>query len=84
MNLKEFLKVNKSKKDEGKLHLFLKLTGNTGKNIFYGAWLTLNIFERIINGSFPEVNSLNGRNREQFYETYIRTYLERDVRELII
>lgn len=45
---------------------------------------TLSIFERIINGSFPEVNSLNGRNREQFYETYIRTYLERDVRELII
>lgn len=44
---------------------------------------TLSIFERIINGSFPEVNSVNGRNREQFFETYIRTYLERDIRELI-
>lgn len=44
---------------------------------------TLSIFERIINGSFPEVNSASGRNREQFYETYIRTYLERDIRELI-
>ena len=44
---------------------------------------TLSIFERIINGSFPEVNSASGRHREQFYETYIRTYLERDIRELI-
>lgn len=44
---------------------------------------TLNIFERIINGSYPEVNSINGRNREQFYETYIRTYIERDIRQLI-
>lgn len=44
---------------------------------------TLNIFERIINGSYPEVNSTNGRNREQFYETYIRTYIERDIRQLI-
>ena len=34
---------------------------------------TLNIFDRIINGSYPEVNSENGRNREQFYENYIRT-----------
>lgn len=41
------------------------------------------IFEKIINGSYPEVNNEKGRNREQFYETYIRTYIERDVRELI-
>lgn len=44
---------------------------------------TLNIFERIINGSYPEVNSDGGRSREQFYETYIRTYIERDIRQLI-
>ena len=44
---------------------------------------TLNIFDRIINGSYPEVNSENGRNREQFYENYIRTYIERDLRQLI-
>lgn len=44
---------------------------------------TLNIFERIINGSYPEVNSTNGRNREQFYETYLRTYIERDIRQII-
>jgi len=41
------------------------------------------IFEKIINGSYPEVNNNNGKNREQFYETYIRTYIERDVRQLI-
>lgn len=45
--------------------------------------LTMEIFEKIINGSYPEVNNENGRNREQFYETYIRTYVERDVRQLI-
>lgn len=44
---------------------------------------TLNIFERIINGSYPEVNSASGRNREQFYETYIRTYIDRDIRQII-
>ncbi|MBO5004994.1 MAG: ATP-binding protein [Clostridia bacterium] len=45
--------------------------------------LTSEIFEKIINGSYPEVNNNNGRNREQFYEDYIRTYIERDVRQLI-
>ena len=44
---------------------------------------TSEIFEKIINGSFPEVNNKDGRNREQFYETYIRTYIERDIRQLI-
>ena len=44
---------------------------------------TSKIYEKIINGSYPEVNNVNGRNREQFYETYIRTYIERDVRQLI-
>ncbi len=41
------------------------------------------IFESIINGSYPEVNTDIGRNREQFYETYISTYIERDIRQLI-
>lgn len=44
---------------------------------------TKKIFERIINGSYPEVNNKAGRNREQFYEDYIRTYIERDVRKII-
>lgn len=41
------------------------------------------IFENIITGSYPEVNNNKERDREQFYETYIRTYIERDVRQLI-
>lgn len=41
------------------------------------------IYERIINGSYPEVVNNNGVNREQFYESYIRTYIERDVRQLV-
>ena len=41
------------------------------------------IFEKIINGSYPDVNNNNGDNREQFYEDYIRTYIERDIRKLI-
>lgn len=45
--------------------------------------LTKKIFEKIINGSYPEVNNFNGKNREEFYENYIRTYVERDVRQLI-
>ena len=44
---------------------------------------TQEIYIKIINGSYPEVNNNNGINREQFYETYIRTYIERDVRQLI-
>ncbi|MBQ8043744.1 MAG: ATP-binding protein [Clostridia bacterium] len=46
---------------------------------------TKKLFERILNGSYPEV--VNGKIDETktpaFYETYIRTYIERDVRQLI-
>lgn len=44
---------------------------------------TLKIYEKILDGSYPEVNNDLGRDREQFYETYIRTYIERDVRQII-
>ena len=47
-------------------------------------YLTTNqVFKNIINGSYPEIINENGLNKEQFYETYIRTYIERDVRKLI-
>lgn len=46
---------------------------------------TKKLFERILYGSYPEV--VNGKVSEEkvlkFYETYIRTYVERDVRQLI-
>ena len=41
------------------------------------------LFERIINGSYPEVVNATEEIREKFYESYIRTYIERDVRKLI-
>lgn len=41
------------------------------------------IFERIINGGFPELINCDINMREKFFETYIRTYIERDIRKLI-
>ena len=46
---------------------------------------TRKLYERILNGSYPEV--VNGKvdfeKTTAFYEAYIRTYMERDVRQLI-
>ncbi len=44
---------------------------------------TREIFKIILDGSYPIVKNNNGKNREEFYETYIRTYIERDVRQII-
>lgn len=44
---------------------------------------TTEIFKRILDGSYPTVKNNDGKNREEFYETYIRTYIERDVRQII-
>lgn len=46
---------------------------------------TRKLFERIINGSYPEVvnHKIDQNRTSNFYETYIRTYIERDVRQLI-
>ncbi len=41
------------------------------------------LFERIINGSYPDVVNATEEIREKFYESYIRTYIERDVRKII-
>lgn len=41
------------------------------------------LFERILKGSYPELYRNNELDIEKFYETYIRTYIERDIRELI-
>jgi len=42
----------------------------------------IDIFTRIHNGGMPELISSETNNRERFYESYIRTYLERDVRDI--
>lgn len=40
------------------------------------------LFQRIWQGSFPEVQGSTPQQRDAFYMAYLRTYLERDVRAL--
>jgi len=40
------------------------------------------IFTRIFNGGMPQLIAEGADNKERFYESYIRTYIERDVRDL--
>ena len=40
------------------------------------------VFRRIHRGSFPALVSGRAKNREAFYRSYVRTYLERDVHDL--
>jgi len=42
----------------------------------------IDIFTRIYNGGMPQLISQGADSRERFYESYIRTYIERDVRDL--
>ena len=44
---------------------------------------TLDTFSIIWQGSFPDVVYRDEKSRKDFYDSYIRTYLERDVRQLI-
>lgn len=41
------------------------------------------LYERILRGSYPEIYRQNITEVEKFFEIYIRTYIERDIRELI-
>lgn len=40
------------------------------------------IFKQIHNGSYPALNNGENNDRELFYQSYLRTYLERDIRDL--
>jgi len=40
------------------------------------------IFKIIYNGSFPALNNNEENDRDAFYSSYIRTYIERDIRDL--
>lgn len=44
---------------------------------------TIQIYEKIIQGSYPELYKNKAINRNQYFETYIRTYIERDIRQII-
>ena len=41
------------------------------------------VFERIFKGSFPELFTNENLARDAFFENYIRTYIEKDIRKLI-
>lgn len=41
------------------------------------------LYKRILKGSYPELYSNPNIEPRDFFETYIKTYIERDIRELI-
>ena len=41
------------------------------------------LFERIIQGNYPEIYSNPAMNSEMFYQRYVSTYIDRDVNQLI-
>lgn len=44
---------------------------------------TLEVFEKIIRGSFPALYQNEDISTEKFYNSYLRTYLERDIRDMV-
>jgi len=48
--------------------------------------VTLNlpkIYHKIWRGSFPDIVSNDGKNWERFYDSYVTTYIQRDIREYL-
>lgn len=41
------------------------------------------VFEHIWQGSFPRLYQKEGINRERFYQSYIATYIQRDVKDIL-
>lgn len=41
-----------------------------------------NIYQKIWRGSYPEVNTNTDTDWETFYKSYLRTYIERDIKDL--
>lgn len=44
---------------------------------------TTELYEKIIKGSYPELYRNENIDRKKYFETYITTYIERDIRQLI-
>lgn len=44
---------------------------------------TLELYEKILKGSYPELYRNENIDANKYFETYIRTYIERDIRQLI-
>jgi predicted AAA+ superfamily ATPase len=58
------------------------LPSPTSQNILVKKGIS-DTFQIIWQGSFPEAISKDTKDRMAFYDSYVRTYLERDVRQLI-
>jgi predicted AAA+ superfamily ATPase len=44
---------------------------------------TINTFKTIWQGSYPDVIDKDEKSRKDFYDSYVRTYLERDIRRIV-
>jgi predicted AAA+ superfamily ATPase len=44
---------------------------------------TIELYEKIITGSYPQLYKNKNIDRCRYFETYIRTYIERDIRQII-
>lgn len=44
---------------------------------------TIELYEKIINGNYPILYHNENIDKNHFFETYITTYIERDIRQLI-
>jgi hypothetical protein len=43
----------------------------------------MNVYERIWRGSFPHIYETNGTDRDYFYRSYVQTYIQRDVKDIL-
>ncbi len=41
------------------------------------------VYERIWRGSFPRLNEIGDENRDIFYRSYLQTYIQRDVKDIL-
>lgn len=49
----------------------------------YGSLSVLKLFKKIIRGSFPRLLHYNAPSLDSFYGSYIQTYIDRDLRDLV-
>lgn len=64
-------------------HYFLPTEERCKKRENHQRLETLDVFENIIRGSFPALYQNESINTEKFYSSYLRTYLERDIRDMV-
>lgn len=63
--------------------IFLPVIDNLTKKEATKKLSTIEIYEKIIKGSYPDLYKNEEMDRRKFYETYIKTYIERDIRQIV-